>query len=568
MPQYFTRTSKALTTWSGPPTYATSGVLELHERASIAIYSPNGKYLAYSTASETVVVDAFNGTGTAKLPLPAADMYFSPKGTFIVTWTRPKKNEHGNWIPNLKVWLSSGGSQETPIQEFVQKSQGSFRGGWFVQWSGDEQFCIWQSSPSTLTVGDTKFNPSGHKLSIPDGITEFSVSRGRNPHVAVFILGTKGKPSSIRMYRLPAMSHAVAQRTVFKVDGVKLMWNKLGTGLLVWATTDHDASGKSYYGEGSLYLLSAAGQGSEQRIHLEKEGPIHDVSWSPLGDEFDVTYGYMPSKTSFFDSRGNEVHSLPLASRNTLAYSPHGRFVVSAGFGNIQGATDVYDRHARWNKITTIQANNTSYFEWSPCGRFLLTATTSPRLRVDNGVKIWHYTGKLLCHFEDDELFTVAWRPEELPLNLTEPVPAPHETALNKPVQPATAPKSAYRPPHARGSASAPSAPTSLYQRSMAVNSEPQELSKSALKNKKKRENKKAESGSPSPQPAAAAPAPAASAATAEEKQIRSLLKKYRAIQELKQRQASGDKLEATQIQKIESEKDVLKKLEGLGWSG
>jgi translation initiation factor 2A len=31
--------------------------------------------------------------------------------------------------------------------------------------------------------------------------------------------------------------------------------------------------------------------------------------------------------------------------------------------------------------------------EWSPDGRLLLTATTSPRLRVDNNIKVFTYYG-------------------------------------------------------------------------------------------------------------------------------------------------------------------------------
>lgn len=32
--------------------------------------------------------------------------------------------------------------------------------------------------------------------------------------------------------------------------------------------------------------------------------------------------------------------------------------------------------------------------EWSPCGRYLLTATTAPRLRVDNNVRVFNYVGE------------------------------------------------------------------------------------------------------------------------------------------------------------------------------
>jgi hypothetical protein len=34
------------------------------------------------------------------------------------------------------------------------------------------------------------------------------------------------------------------------------------------------------------------------------------------------------------------------------------------------------------------QARDTVSAQWSPCGRYFLTATTSPRLRVDNGLKV------------------------------------------------------------------------------------------------------------------------------------------------------------------------------------
>jgi translation initiation factor 2A len=30
---------------------------------------------------------------------------------------------------------------------------------------------------------------------------------------------------------------------------------------------------------------------------------------------------------------------------------------------------------------------------WSPCGRYVLASTTAPRLRVDNGVKVFSYIG-------------------------------------------------------------------------------------------------------------------------------------------------------------------------------
>ena len=91
---------------------------------------------------------------------------------------------------------------------------------------------------------------------------------------------------------------------------MQLKWNALGTSLLVLAQTDVDKSNKSYYGETTLYLLSVNGA-FDARVALEKEGPIHDVSWSPNGKEFGVVYGYMPSKTTVFNNRAVVSHSFP-----------------------------------------------------------------------------------------------------------------------------------------------------------------------------------------------------------------------------------------------------------------
>ncbi|KAF8989615.1 translation initiation factor, partial [Cyathus striatus] len=69
------------------------------------------------------------------------------------------------------------------------------------------------------------------------------------------------------------------------------------------------------------------------------------------------------------------------------------------GFGNLAGRMDVFDQKARFFPLRYLfrpaYAPNTSHCEWSSCGRFLLTAFLSPRLRVDNGIKTWHCIGML-----------------------------------------------------------------------------------------------------------------------------------------------------------------------------
>lgn len=66
---------------------------------------------------------------------------------------------------------------------------------------------------------------------------------------------------------VPQFGAPVSQKTFFKGDKVQLKWNASGTTLLVLAQTDVDRSGKSYYGETTLYLLGATG-GFDSRVDL------------------------------------------------------------------------------------------------------------------------------------------------------------------------------------------------------------------------------------------------------------------------------------------------------------
>lgn len=70
-----------------------------------------------------------------------------------------------------------------------------------------------------------------------------------------------------------------------------MKWNELGTAVLFQTQTDYDKTNKNYYGESNLYLMSTIGGGFDAKITLDKEGPIHDFSWSPNSKEFIVIYG-------------------------------------------------------------------------------------------------------------------------------------------------------------------------------------------------------------------------------------------------------------------------------------
>ncbi|KAF3053508.1 hypothetical protein E8E11_010926 [Didymella keratinophila] len=694
------RTSKGIGVLNAAPAYeALPGFTPPEGNLRCKCYSPDSRYFAWASPEQVSVIDASNGNLVSTVPaVNVFQLGFSPLGTYIITWQLPSKDEEGNSKKNLKVWKTLPneveGAERAVVGEYVQKSQT----GWNLQYSPDEKFCARCVTNEVQFFQSEDLRNPWNKLRV-EGVTDFALSPGKNHSVAVFVPERKGMPASVKVYQVPQFNSPVSQKTFYKSDKVQLKWNDLGTSVIVLAQTDVDKTNKSYYGETNMYILSANGS-FDSRIQLDKEGPIHDVSWSPNSKEFGVVYGYMPAKTTIFNARAIPQHSFDLGPRNTINFSPHGRFVLVAGFGNLAGDVDIYDLERNYQKVCTIKASNCTYCEWSPDGRHILTATTSPRLRVDNGIRIYHITGPLMYNQDINELYHVTWRPQspqQHPLDNVLTAPAPHPSAASFAATQKTPskPVGAYRPPGARGTATplmfkredeggaaftntgvsstnvgfqngfgrggrrqvpgaepvqqlppgaAPGGGVSL-----SGTGEDQELSKAAQKNKKKREAKKAreaadkaaglsadaptgpagrsperhdgrqrshskngngrspsqqrpygnspdrraqgqgqprQNGSqqqprsqdarnlPPPVKTSNAPAPDLTVTSPgegggpQDKKIRGLLKKVRAIDELKMRQAGGEKLEDTQIKKIATEESIRKELSGLGFTG
>ncbi|WBW70736.1 translation initiation factor eIF2A [Schizosaccharomyces osmophilus] len=542
---------------------------EVDEIVRVSCYTPNGKYYAYASPNNVVIIDT--GSGKTLRVLPAANVYelgFSPLGSILGTWERPGKEADGNPKQNMKIWNTDTGDL---IFSFVQRNQT----GWNLQYTVDEKLA------ARLVTNEIHFydtanlgKPPVFKLRV-EGMSDFALSPGRNHIVAVFVPERKGAPASVRTYSIPNFTRPLSQKTFFKADKVQFKWNALGTSLLVLTQTDVDKSNKNYYGETNLYLLGITGQ-FDSRVDLDREGPIHDVAWNTNSKEFGIVYGYMPAKTSIYDSRANVIHTLPLAPRNTLLFSPNSRYIMLAGFGNLQGSIDIFDRLNQMKKITTVEAANSTFCEFSPDSQFLLTAVTSPRLRVDNSIKIWHITGAPMFYEEFAELYQAFWRPSLLNVALVDDsqsasslpsAPNAHESASKLSSKPAVKPTGAYRPPGARGQAS-----TFSYKREeldvLSSNSASklqatprQRVVPGAApvpeKNSKKNKSNNSQKAAPQQPPAEAS----------DEKKIRSLCKKLRAIDDLKARLDKNEELEATQVKKVESEGKVLEELKALGWN-
>ncbi|KAB5575074.1 hypothetical protein PHYPO_G00216640 [Pangasianodon hypophthalmus] len=293
--------------------------------------------------------------------------------------------------------------------------------------------------------------------------------------------------------------------------------------------------------------------------------------------EFCVVYGFMPAKATVFNLKCEPIFDFGTGPRNAAFYSPQGHILVLAGFGNLRGQMEVWDVK-KYKQVSKPQAADTTFFSWCPDGEHIVTATCSPRLRVSNGYKIWHYTGTVL--YKQDapagkELWEVVWQPF-LPGTFPEK-PVKYQAAASELGSTEAKPTQAYRPPALRNKPESSSS-LKLHEEEPPQNMKPgagdKQMSKAALKNQRRREAKKAakqenkseEAPTPSSEPPPTREIPVASTHGDPEtdKKIKNLKKKLKAIEELKEQQAAGKQMQKNQLEKIQKEAQLLKELEGL----
>lgn len=537
-------------------------------RCRVMAFSSDGSLFAWCNGQSVLVVETSQFSLVCRIPKEKSfRLAFSPKGTHLSTWEQYSVNKDQTTpTNNLEIWNLQVGRL---VAGFAQKKKET----WQPKWSEDETVCARSVTNEVHCFHDADFTSIATKLRL-QGVTEFELSPGPPPFtVAAYVPGAKGAPSYVRLFRHPnfdSPASVLANKSFFKADRVKLLWNKKGSAVLVLTATDVDKSGASYYGEQTLQYISTSGESS--MVQLGKRGPIYSVQWSPNSKEFCVVYGFMPAKATLFDLKCEPLFDFGTGPRNDVFYNPQGNIVCLAGFGNLRGQLELWSRKDL-KLISKPQASDSTSLEWSPDGEHILTATTSPRLREGNGYKIWHYTGSLVHEKSIGELWEVKWQPV--------PDGVFNEPVINYRALPSTAiqeqqkTKDVYRPPGLRGTA--PS--VKVHENEPAENlkqKEGQEMSKSAAKNKKKREAKArakqeqevtGEAQVASPALPSSPPPSAVTNATLppeKDKKLRNLKKKLRQIEDLKEQQKSGKILEKNQMDKIAAEESLIKEIQEL----
>ena len=92
----------------------------------------------------------------------------------------------------------------------------------------------------------------------------------------------------------------------------------------------------------------------------------------------------MPAKATLYNLKCEPVFDFGTGPRNVAYFNPQGNILCLAGFGNLHGNMELWDLKGK-KLISNPNASDSTYFEWCPDGEHMLTATTAPRLRVNNG---------------------------------------------------------------------------------------------------------------------------------------------------------------------------------------
>uniref|UniRef100_A0A7I4YXW6 Eukaryotic translation initiation factor 2A n=1 Tax=Haemonchus contortus TaxID=6289 RepID=A0A7I4YXW6_HAECO len=376
-------------------------------------FSNGGHIFAYCDSERTRAFEVAGGKELLNVDLKKTRrILFTPRDSHMITYEPyvtygQKSASTRKPEPNVNVFSVTDGKH---VAAFVAKKEET----WMPQFSDDESTAVRLVGSELLVHEGCHFGKYDRKI-VVQNIKNFAVSPGPAPlHVACYSPSSGSTPGRVQVRCLDPPFSAVAAKNFFKTEKAVMQWNSRGTAVLVLASTDVDSSNQSYYGEQHVYLLNV-NSGDSFKVLLSKAGPVHAAKWNPNGREFCVCYGFMPAMVGIYNLRGDETFHTDEGPRNDIFYNAFGSILLTCGFGNLgKGKMEFWDVEKK-KLIVAISVPNTTLFEWAPDGQHFLTATTAPRLRIDNCFRIWHYTGVLLeeelYDTPNEELWEVKFQP-------------------------------------------------------------------------------------------------------------------------------------------------------------
>ena len=317
------------------------------------MYSADGDLLCVLTASSADVYECAVWPPRLRFSVARPNIVhccFSPLHSFLVTYERRSQQAE-----NLHVWATQSGEH---VLAFFH-SREVYIDCWPLQWTADERLLCHQVSNELHLHSGPQPSSSAvlAKLHYPS-LSQFSVGPSQQPpyHIALFSPVKAAEPARIALHSVDeslAPSVAVLSRSVYQAEEMTIRWSGHGLACLVETTTATDTSGKSYFGTSHLHLFSVEPSAPfTSTVEFGgNEGPVHDFCFLPSQrTEFLVVQGYQPAVSTLFSVQSGScvpVKQYGRAPRNTVRVSPHGRFLMIGGFGNLSGEMDLSHPHTQ-----------------------------------------------------------------------------------------------------------------------------------------------------------------------------------------------------------------------------
>ena len=387
--------------------------------------------------------------------------YFSPDSTYLVVADRfePKVSRDNCALWHIPKKIKVG---DIKVKRLASPLWPCMR------WSPKESICLRMTQEDggveRLLVLNSKANRS-ETLELR-GVSAIELSPNEDGLLACFFargddLKSSTKPKLV-IYDLSKNSDPIftLELTEDPADSGIISWNCTGDAIMLHATVEVDETGKTYYGKSNLYVIARAADGSwsGSRAAVAIGSPLHDAKWSPRDPRsFVAVAGKMPAQVGYYTvddatSRVSLTFSMGQAARNTVRWNPHSRFVAVGGFGNLPGDLDLWEIKSR-KVVKTLRVECTVECSWCPNGdRIFMSATTTPRMRVDNCIQLFNYDGGKLAKLDFKQLFAAYWRPVLAETLIADKAASPRALATASDGPAKAESRAAYRPPGAQDS--------------------------------------------------------------------------------------------------------------------
>lgn len=410
-----------------------------HPEVRLLEFSPDEKYLV-SLSPEPIKLPPADHPARETFPFKPED-----EGHKLVIW------ELATGLPVRTFALPPNLEQSKKIEWPLIKW--SYDGKYFAR-KGPDALAIYESSTMSLLdkkilkiegLQDFEFAPAGVQLASAKKDDPLS-------HViSYWTPETSNQTARVTLLEVPSKK---VLRTVnlFQVSGCEFHWQDEAKYLAV-KVDRHTKSKKTIFSSLEFFSLT------EKEIPVEKielKEVVINFAWEPKGDRFvtisrldqgPVNLAIPKNNISFYapeiEKKGKGAANANVNLKkfknfkvienkhaDTLLWAPKGRFIAVANVASNNAKIDFFDLDydgqlvlasdeaaknqnvkASLKQIGDVEPFGATNLEWDPSGRYLAVWSSSWRHKVDNGYKVYDFSGHLLISEAVDNFKQFIWRP-------------------------------------------------------------------------------------------------------------------------------------------------------------